>query len=108
MEFFTDIDSFVIDRRLNTIYRAIKKNDTLKAVNTANETIRLIKSHTVIDCDKSTVNYFIEILYRTLIDLARGRMTEAHCKVRDCHYYILNKDMHEQREFEEMLAVLLA
>jgi hypothetical protein len=121
------INSFVVDRRLQTIYNAVSENNISKAAAVTNDTLRLMNGASHSEIDRQTHGFIVSNLYTTLVDLAMGRLDSAHCKIRDCHYQMVKVDLENQdplaledysppcpspaeledREFEELLNICL-
>lgn len=90
------LNSFAVDRRLETIYKAMHTNDITKAANVANSTLRMLNTANYSEIDRHTRDYLVSNLYTTLVDLAMGRVESAHNKIRNCHYKMLNSDLERQ------------
>lgn len=84
----TLINPAVIDCRLGSIYRNLAKNNIDNTVFLLNDTIKIIQGATEYDCNERFVNYVVDELYRSLINVAFGRYHMAHDKIRDLHYEI--------------------
>jgi hypothetical protein len=91
------LSNFFVDRRLETIYKAMNSDNIQKAISVINDTLRAMNGAKWVDADPDwdikTHNYILEKLYISLVDIAMGRNTAAQTKLRDCHYYLLKVDM---------------
>lgn len=101
------LNNFFVDRRLETIHKAMNANDIQKAVSVTNETLRSLKTAAYADpdWDMQTHDYILTNLYTSLVDIAMGRKMAAQSKIRDCHYHLLKTDMekHDDSDLQELL-----
>jgi hypothetical protein len=92
----TLINHAVIDCRLGSIYRNLARNNIDKCIFILNDTIKAIQSAHQWECDERFVSLVVDELYKSLINIAFGRIHDAHNKIRDLHYQI-EKCYHTER-----------
>lgn len=80
----------VLDCRLKGIYNLMRKDNIPKAITVINQTIRSINNAKKAECPRQFVNFFVEQLYSILIDIAFKRIPDAHNRIRDLHYTIMD------------------
>ena len=79
-----------LDCRLRGIYNLISKNNLSKAAEVINDTIRTVNTAESSECCRAFLNYFVDNMYRILIDIARKQMDNVHNRLRDVHYMIID------------------
>lgn len=101
------LNSFFVDRRLETIHKAMNADDMKKAISLTNETLRTLKNapYADPDWDMKLHDFVLTNLYTTLVDIAMGRKMAAQNKIRDCHYHILKTDMekYDDTDYQKQL-----
>lgn len=80
----------VLDCRLKGIYNLMRKDNISKAVSVINQTIWSINHAKSSECPRQFINFFVEQLYSILIDIAFKRIPDAHNRIRDLHYTIMD------------------
>jgi hypothetical protein len=101
------LNSFFVDRRLETIHKAMNADDMKKAISVTNETLRTLKNapYADPDWDMKLHDFILTNLYTTLVDIAMGRKMAAQSKIRDCHYHLFKTDMekYDDTDYQEEL-----